>query len=126
MRKICSSDPEGFLYFYVLAGLEEQALKYKSKHARTPVLIIDGVDLVANENTKMYVQLIDQAKYIANARALKIILVSSERLLLRAAVINTRVIYSQASIVLKKYAKKSFAAALITDRIHQPNVSFAS
>ena len=44
---------------YVLAGLEEQTLKYKSKHARTPVLIIDGVDLVAKENMKMYVQLID-------------------------------------------------------------------
>ena len=44
---------------YILAGLEEQALNYKSKHARTPVLVIDGVDLVAKENMKMFVQLID-------------------------------------------------------------------
>ncbi len=131
LRKICSSDPKGVLYFkvlnldpqclrvaqdlvtvvgmvqqptspidllftylsgdsyalyhkipsgelgmqYVPAGLEEQALKYKSKYDRIPVLVIDGV---AKENKKMFIYLIDRANYLANSHSLKIILVSSE------------------------------------------------
>jgi archaellum biogenesis ATPase FlaH len=63
---------------YVLAGLEKQALKYKAKHDRTPVLVIDGVDLLAKRNKTMFIDLIDRAKYLANSRALRIILVSSE------------------------------------------------
>jgi late competence protein required for DNA uptake (superfamily II DNA/RNA helicase) len=69
---------------YVLAGLEEQALKYKSKHDRTLVLVIDGagdiliiydgVDLLAKENKMLFIHLIDRAKYLANSHALKIIL----------------------------------------------------
>ena len=39
------SDESGLQY--VLAGLEKQAIKYKAEYNRTPVLIIDGVDLVA-------------------------------------------------------------------------------
>ena len=70
------SDESGLQYVH--AGLEKQAIKYKAKYNRTPVLIIDGVHLVAKKNRYMFVDLVDRAKYLANARTLKIVLVSSE------------------------------------------------
>ena len=70
-------DPSGSIH-YVLTRLEKQAEKYKSKHGRTPVLVIDGIDLLAKRNKEMFVDLVDRAKYLANSSTLKIILVSSE------------------------------------------------
>ena len=63
---------------YVLAGLEQQALKYKARHGRTPVLVVDGVDLLAKRNKTMFIDLIDRAKFLANSHSLRIVLVSSE------------------------------------------------
>ena len=70
-------DPSGSMH-YVLARLEEQAKKYKSKHGRTPVLVIDGIDLLAKRNKMLFIDLVDRAKHLANSRTLKIIFVSSE------------------------------------------------
>jgi hypothetical protein len=128
VRKMCSSDPEGVLYFEVFdprclaqdlgtaVGMVQQPTSpidllftYLSGdscaqyhkipsgelignaicpcrtrrtsakvHDRTPVLVIDGVDLLAKENKMLFILLFDRAKYLANSHALKIILVSSE------------------------------------------------
>ena len=45
---------------------------------RTPVLVIDGVDLIAKSNGDLFLTPIDRAKYLVNLGVLRIVFVSSE------------------------------------------------
>ena len=63
---------------YVLDKLGEQAEKFKSKYGRQPVLVIDGVDLLAKEDKQVFLKLVDRAKFLSNSRTVKVVLVSSE------------------------------------------------
>ena len=50
----------------------------EKEYKRTPVLFIDGVDLLVKADKKVYDRLITLAKVMANSNDLRIVLVSSE------------------------------------------------
>ena len=58
--------------------LEDVSVKYKKKMGQVPVLVIDGVDLLAKHNEELCCQLITNAKILANRKTLNVVLVSSE------------------------------------------------
>ena len=58
--------------------LEDVSVKYKKKMGQVPVLVIDGVDLLAKHNEELCCQLITNAKIFANRKTLNVVLVSSE------------------------------------------------
>ena len=62
----------------VLEVLEKAASQFKVEFGRIPVLIIDGVDLLAKHDEELCLQLITLSKILANTNQLKVILVSSE------------------------------------------------
>lgn len=62
----------------VLEVLRRSALQYRHKFGRIPVLIIDGVNLLAKEDEPLCRQLITFAKILANNDELRIVLVSSK------------------------------------------------
>ena len=62
---------------YVFDKIGEQAEKFKSKHGRAPVLVIDGIDLLAKKYRGV-LDVVDRAKFLSNTRTVKVILVSSE------------------------------------------------
>ena len=62
----------------VLNTLEEACVKYVEKHGVVPVLFIDGTDLIAKHNEKLFSSLITQAKVMADMNKLCIVFVSSE------------------------------------------------
>ena len=63
---------------YVLDKIGEQAKKFKSKHGRAPVLVIDGIDLLAKDYKQVFLKVVDRAKFLSNSHTLKVILVSGE------------------------------------------------
>ena len=63
---------------YVLDAIADTGRSFKIQHGSTPVLVLDGVDLIAKSNPDAFVMLIDRAKFLANEGSLRIVLVSSE------------------------------------------------
>ena len=62
----------------VLEVLEKAASRFKAEFGKIPVLIIDGVDLLAKHDEELCLQLITLSKILANTNQLKVILVSSK------------------------------------------------
>jgi len=62
----------------VFGALEDAAIKYRRIHGKVPVIVIDGVDLVAKHDEHTIHWLLTHAKVLANDVLLKIVLVSSE------------------------------------------------
>ena len=62
----------------VLQVLEKEALRYKKEKNEVPVLVVDGIDILAKHNEKLCYLLITIAKTLANKNHIKMILVSSE------------------------------------------------
>lgn len=63
---------------YVIETVAERAAIYKQRHGRVACIFIDGVDLLAKEYPKVFIQLVYHAKYFANKGTLLLVLVSSE------------------------------------------------
>ena len=63
---------------YVLDEIAKAGRRFKSRHGSTPVLILDGVDLIAKLNPDAFIVLVDRAKFLANEGTLRVVLVSSE------------------------------------------------
>ena len=63
---------------YVLDAIADAAKRFKIQHGVTPVLVLDGVDLLAKSNPAAFVVLIDGAKFLANKGSLRIVFVGSE------------------------------------------------
>ncbi len=63
---------------YVLIKIARQAEVFKEKYGCSPCLALDGVDLIAKEDPRLFVNLINHAKYLANLKILRIVLVGSE------------------------------------------------
>ena len=58
---------------------EDVSVKYKKKMRQVPVLVIDGVDLLAKHNEELCCQLITNAKILANRKIINVVvLISSE------------------------------------------------
>ena len=62
----------------LLNTLEEACIKYVEEHGVVPVLFIDGTDLIAKHNERLFSSLITHAKVMANMNTLCIVFVSSE------------------------------------------------
>ena len=63
----------------VLEVFENEALRYRKEAKKIPVLVIDGVDILAKKNEDLCCQLITTAKVLANDNRVKMVfLVSSE------------------------------------------------
>ena len=58
--------------------LEKAARRYKHNHGKIPTLFIDGADILAKRKEDLFVQLVYEAKVLANAEILTIVFVSSE------------------------------------------------
>ena len=54
----------------VLNTLEEACIKYVEDHGVVPVLFIDGTDLIAKHNKRLFSSLITHAKVMANMNTL--------------------------------------------------------
>ena len=82
--------------------LKNASIKYKKNMGRIPVLVIDGIDVLAKHNEELCCQLITTAKILANRKMINIILVSSEGsvilLLNKLSAINRSVICEVADI----------------------------
>ena len=63
---------------YVLKAIADAGRRFKIQHGCTPVLVLDGVDLIAKTDPGAFVELIDRAKYLANEGSLRIVLVGTE------------------------------------------------
>ena len=63
---------------YVLDEIAKAGKRFKSRHGSIPVLILDGVDLIAKFNPDAFIVLVDRAKFLANEGTLRLVLVSSE------------------------------------------------
>jgi hypothetical protein len=87
-----------FALTYVLETLAERAVVHKERHGRNVCLFIDGVDLLAREHPHVFVHLVDRAKYYANERIFRIVLVSSEGHVM-SLLTNTSSVTRQAQIV---------------------------
>ena len=62
----------------VLQVLEKEALRYIKEKNEVPVLVVDGIDILAKHNEKLCNLLITIAKILANKNHIKMILVSSK------------------------------------------------
>ena len=62
----------------VLNTLEEACTKYVAKHGVVPVLFLDGTDLIAKHNERLFSSLVTHAKAMANMNTLFIDFVSSK------------------------------------------------
>ena len=67
---------------YVLEVVAKRAVVFKGRRGWVPCIIIDGVDLLAKEDSKVFVELVDRAKYLANTGSLLLVLCSEESLVL--------------------------------------------
>ena len=63
---------------YVLDEIAKAGRRFKSRHGSTPVLILDGADLIAKHSPDAFIMLVDRAKFLANEGTLRVVLVSSE------------------------------------------------
>ena len=57
----------------VLNTLREAAVEYKSRHGRVPILFLDGLDILAKHNKKLFIRLLIHAKILANDNKLSIV-----------------------------------------------------
>ena len=62
----------------VLALLGERSETFREKHGFMPTFFIDGIDLVAKSDKNVFRKIVNEAKRLANAGSLRIVLVSSE------------------------------------------------
>ena len=62
----------------VLNTLREAAVEYKSRHGRVPILFLDGSDILAKHDEKVFNRLLIHAKILANDNKLSIVFISSE------------------------------------------------
>ena len=58
--------------------LEKAARQYKRNHGKIPTLFIDSADVLAKRKEDLFVQLVYEAKVLANAEILTVVFVSSE------------------------------------------------
>ncbi|CAG8577861.1 3189_t:CDS:2, partial [Funneliformis caledonium] len=65
-------------FFRVLNAFERGARKYKANNSKTPVLILDNISKLGQENVKLLRDLQDIAKLYADQRSCIIVFVSSE------------------------------------------------
>jgi len=63
---------------FIIETLKPAALKFHAKYGTTPTMFIDGADLLAKYNKELFIELLIQAKALANEGMLTIVLVSSE------------------------------------------------
>ena len=63
---------------YVLDKVAKESVTFKEEHGFVPCLFIDGVDLLAKEDQAAFIALIDRAKHLSNSNTSRIVLVSSE------------------------------------------------
>ena len=68
---------------FVLETLAERAEAYSKKYRHIPCLFIDGVDLLAKDDSDAFLRLIKMAKVYANNCILQIVFVSSEGEIMR-------------------------------------------
>lgn len=61
-----------------MCTLKDAAERFMNKHGMMPCVFIDGVNLLASENEKVFLQLVSYAKEFANNRLVHIVMVSSE------------------------------------------------
>ena len=57
---VISSDELAIAYV-----LGEQAKKFKSKHGRAPVLVIDGIDLLAKDYKQVFFKVVYRSKFLS-------------------------------------------------------------
>lgn len=62
----------------VLNILKETAKCYIREKKKIPVLFLDGIDVLAKHDPKLFITLITLAKVLANNNELKIVFISSE------------------------------------------------
>jgi len=72
------SDDQVQAFGEVMSVLKTSASWYKADFGKVPVLIIDGVDILAKKYKEICCQLVSYAKVLANDDELKLVLVSSE------------------------------------------------
>ena len=58
--------------------LKEASKMFQAKYKKMPVLFIDSIDVLAEEDEKLVTSLLSHAKYLANQDLLKVVLISSE------------------------------------------------
>ena len=51
--------------------LGEQAKKFKSKHGRAPVLVIDGIDLLAKDYKQVFFKVVYRSKFLSNSHTFR-------------------------------------------------------
>ena len=61
---------------FTIETLKPAALKFHAKYGTTPTMFIDGADLLAKYDKKLFIELLIQAKALANEGVLTIVLVS--------------------------------------------------
>ena len=62
----------------IFGELAKAAQKYRSKHGKMATLFLDGADILAKKDTALFSQIVLEAKFLANAQILTVVLVSSE------------------------------------------------
>ena len=62
----------------VLALLGERSEVFRKQNGFMPTFFIDGIDLVAKSDENVFRKIVNEAKCLANAGSLRIVLVSSE------------------------------------------------
>ena len=62
----------------VLEALAKRLETYSKKYGHIPCLFIDGVDLLAKDDSNAFLRLIETAKVYANSCILQIVFISSE------------------------------------------------
>lgn len=111
---------------YVMDKIAAQAIIFKKKYGYSPCLVIDGVDMIAKEDTKAFVFLIDRAKYLANDKVLHIVLVSSESNvvpLIDSTSSKTRITCVEEVMDISEKNAKAFLMAKMTEDIAQEVVN---
>lgn len=81
----------------VLKVLGNVATQFTQKYGKVPVLFIDGVDLLAKRDPVLCEALITNAKLLANAKQLQLVLISSEGAIIpflrRCSAMNRALVY---------------------------------
>lgn len=66
----------------IFTTLEVAARKFLSAEGKTSTLIVDGSDLIAKHEVRIFIHLVSHAKRLANASILSLVFVSSEGVIL--------------------------------------------
>lgn len=98
------SQPEGINTIAEL--LIKVAKRYKQYYGKIPILVIDGVDLLAKNEPEACASLVIQSKILANEGLLKVVLVSSEGTIMpildRLSAMNRGLIYEVGDVSYEK------------------------